>query len=737
MLLRKKLILFFIFISIIITVSNIIISKLFIENFIKNNYIKSKIILSEHLAKHFTQSIIEDDILMGLNELNVICEDSEIMYIIVRNFDKENFIDYHSKNIDNNSKDFLSNVIMKDNGEIDEYNIVNGNTLHLCVAIIEGLDARVYIGYNIRSINVLYDQLLWLFIIFGILCVIIFIFFINKILLHFLSPLTLLSECMSLYGENKLIPDTIEIHSNSTEIEALINTFENMIKDRDSLKSEIIHEKNLIQTLINKTSMEISLWDNELYLIDLNNESLKNFKDIEKDNIIGKHISEIIPGFGKTERYNKYLAVIKTGKPYFEQTSFEHNGKLRYVNIEAFYIEDGLGVIITDLTESKEQQEKLQQIDKMRSLGELAGGIAHDFNNQLAGIMGGADLIMMHTNDESTKENAELIMKASEKSADLINQLLAFARKGQYQLKAISMHHIINEVIKILERSINKKIRIKTILKAKLDIVKCDETQIENMILNLCFNARDSIDKHGEISIVTDITELDDDYCNKLIYVIEPGKYFTISITDTGIGMDKETVNKIFEPFYTTKPKGKGTGMGLASVYGTIKNHKGAINVYSEKGHGSTFRVYLPLSSDSDISVEEKTNDHDFSVLKDKCILMIDDEKMILDVTEKILTNIGIKPILFENGKDAIKYYKQNYKKIDIVFIDMIMPDISGSELFDELILINPQMKAVVLSGYSLNGTAEDIMNKGAISFLQKPYTLSKLKETLFNILKN
>ena len=450
MLLRKKLILFFIFISIIITVSNIIISKLFIENFIKNNYIKSKIILSEHLAKHFTQSIIEDDILMGLNELNVICEDSEIMYIIVRNFDKENFIDYHSKNIDNNSKDFLSNVIMKDNGEIDEYNIVNGNTLHLCVAIIEGLDARVYIGYNIRSINVLYDQLLWLFIIFGILCVIIFIFFINKILLHFLSPLTLLSECMSLYGENKLIPDTIEIHSNSTEIEALINTFENMIKDRDSLKSEIIHEKNLIQTLINKTSMEISLWDNELYLIDLNNESLKNFKDIEKDNIIGKHISEIIPGFDKTERYNKYLAVIKTDKPYFEQASFEHNGKLKHVNIEAFYIGNGLGVIITDLTESKEQQEKLQQIDKMRSLGELAGGIAHDFNNQLAGIMGGADLIMMHTNDESTKENAELIMKASEKSADLINQLLAFARKGQYQLKAISMHHIINEVIKLI-----------------------------------------------------------------------------------------------------------------------------------------------------------------------------------------------------------------------------------------------------------------------------------------------
>ncbi len=737
MLLRKKLILIFIFIAIIITTSNIIISKLFIDNFIKNNYIKAKIELTKQFSHHFSQSIIEDDILMGFEELNPMRKNKNIYYIVIKNFDKENFIDYYSKNIDNESKEFLSNVIMKDNKKIGEYNIVNGNTLHICIPIIEGLDAYLYVGYNIRSINILYDQLLCLYIIFGILCVIIFILFINKILLHFLSPLTSLSKYMSLYGENKLMSDSIKIKSNSKEMHTLIDSFENMIRDRDLLKIEISHEKYLLQTLINKTSMEISLWDNDLYLLDLNNESMKNFKNMEKNNIIKKHISEIIPGFDKTERYNEYIKVMKTGKPYFEQASFEHNGKLKYVNIEAFSIERGLGVIITDLTELKEQQQKLQQKDKMRSLGELAGGIAHDFNNQLAGIMGGADLILMHTNETNTKENAELIIKASEKSADLINQLLAFARKGQYQLKSISMHYIINEVVKILNHTINKQIRIKSMLNAKIDTVKCDETQIENMMLNLCFNARDSIDEHGEISIVTDITELDNDYCSKLVYMIEPGNYFTISISDTGIGMDKETVNRIFEPFYTTKPKGNGTGMGLASVYGTIKNHKGAINVYSEKGHGSTFRVYLPLSIDTDISVEEKTNDYDFSVLKDKCILMIDDEKMILDVTEKILTNIGIKPILFENGKDAIKYYKQNYKKIDIVFIDMIMPDISGSELFDELISINPQMKAVILSGYSLNGAAEDIINRGAVSFLQKPYTLSKLKETLYDILKD
>jgi PAS domain S-box-containing protein len=389
-----------------------------------------------------------------------------------------------------------------------------------------------------------------------------------------------------------------------------------------------------------------------------------------------------------------------------------------------------------DITEKKNVEEELFQVYKMEAIGQLAGGIAHDFNNMLAGIMGNAEMLQFKlSNESSLLVNVENILKASEHASHLTSQLLSFARKGQYQRVSVSIHRIVSDVVSILESTIDKKITIEQSLKANPNTVVGDPTQIQNAILNLAINARDAIIKQsGKIIISTETLTLTKDYVEKFRKDIKAGQYVVISITDNGMGMTDEVKKHLFEPFFTTKEPGKGTGLGLASIYGTVKSHNGIIDVYSEAGTGTTMKIYLPLSV-AELITEEKAFDIRSIDGHGKTVLVVDDEELIRETTLQILSKYGFEVLTAKDGREAIEIYKENMNHIDIILLDMIMPEIGGKETFKELRNINSNVKVILSSGFSAEGEARETINLGVNGFIQKPFRVNELLKKIGEIL--
>lgn len=383
---------------------------------------------------------------------------------------------------------------------------------------------------------------------------------------------------------------------------------------------------------------------------------------------------------------------------------------------------------ITERTmELMKSQENLRQSEKMRAIGQLAGGVAHDFNNQLTGIIGFADLIKISCdkNDE-IYDYADTIVNTTLKAADLIRQLLTFARKVDYKPIQININELIDEVIALLYRTVNKNIKIRKNFKSNTAQCLVDPSQLHNALLNLGINARDAMPDGGDITFATRNVYLDDKFCDTDQFSTEPGWYILIEVTDTGTGISSDNIEQIFEPFFTTKKTGEGSGMGLAAVYGTVKKHKGTINVKSTIGKGSTFELYLPISiSDEDDKniIEEKI----VLQIEKSHILVVDDEDVVSMTISKILKKHGHSVKIYQNGNQAIEYYKNSWKDIDLVILDMIMPGLNGSDLFDQMIKLNPTAKIIITSGYSFNSNIENLISAGASSFLQKPFSIDEL----------
>ena len=388
-------------------------------------------------------------------------------------------------------------------------------------------------------------------------------------------------------------------------------------------------------------------------------------------------------------------------------------------------------VLYEDITKTKRLEEQFQQAQKMEAIGTLAGGIAHDFNNLLMGIQGRASLMTIDINSAHPYfEHLKEIEKYVKSASDLTRQLLGFARRGRYEVKPIDLNDIIKKSSMMFART-KKEIYIHRKYQKDIWPVEADHGQMEQVLLNLYVNAWQAMTNGGEIYLETENVMIDEDYSKT--YRIELGRYVKISVTDTGIGMDEATQKRIFEPFFTTKEMGRGTGLGLASVYGIIKHHGGFINVYSEKSEGSTFNIYLPAT-------ESEVRDQKSEVGEDikhghETVLLVDDEKMIIDVAKQILEMTGYKVLTAKSGKEAIAIYKQNMDKIDMVILDMIMPDVGGSEVYDRLKKINPEIKVLLSSGYSINGLAAEIVNRGCNGFIQKPFSIKKLSHKLREIL--
>ena len=394
--------------------------------------------------------------------------------------------------------------------------------------------------------------------------------------------------------------------------------------------------------------------------------------------------------------------------------------------------------VLRDVSErNKTEEEKhklesqLQQAQKMESIGTLAGGIAHDFNNILMGIQGNASLMLLKIeSDHPNYEKIKNIEKYVQNGTELTKQLLGFARRGKYLIKATDLNEIIDKSSSLFART-KKEIRVHVTLSDDLWTAEVDRGQIEQVLLNLYVNAWQAMSNGGDLYLQTENIILDRSYVKP--YKVEPGRYIKISVSDTGVGIDKETQERIFEPFFTTKEMGRGTGLGLASVYGIIKSHGGYINVYSEQEKGTVFTIYLPASQ-KEVSVEEETAPT--AIIKGNgTILLIDDEKMIIDVGIELLEEMGYAVQSAMSGREAIDIFLKDRDKIDLVIMDMIMPEMGGGETFDRLKEIDPDVKVLLSSGYSINGQATKILRRGCDGFIQKPFNMNQLAEKVQQIL--
>ncbi len=405
---------------------------------------------------------------------------------------------------------------------------------------------------------------------------------------------------------------------------------------------------------------------------------------------------------------------------------------------------DIIGVVgvIRDITEEKktktillQKEEQLRQTEKLVAIGQLAGGIAHDFNNQLGSIVGFADLIKERVKgDERLTKYANNILITARRSADLTKQMLAFARKGKYKVVPVDIHATIGEVVAILEHSIDKKIKLKQQLQAQPSTTSGDPSQLQSAILNLALNARDAMPEGGEITFNTDIQSLDAAFCNTHHNDINPGDYLQISVIDTGEGIPKKIRQYIFEPFFSTKDMAEKTGMGLAAVYGIIKNHKGVIDVTSKVNSGTTMTIYLPLAEKKDLRETESTP-HKVSIRDSAHILLVDDEEMLAEMAHDILVSLGYKVTVCRDGKEALEVYTELWQEIDLILLDIVMPEMDGKETYLAMREINPKVKVLVSSGYSLTGRAREILAQGGHGFLQKPYRKVQLAEKVERIL--
>jgi len=369
---------------------------------------------------------------------------------------------------------------------------------------------------------------------------------------------------------------------------------------------------------------------------------------------------------------------------------------------------------------------QLQQAQRMESLGTLAGGIAHNFNNVLMGIQGRTSFMMMdkdgsHPDFEHLKGIEEYVQNA----AELTKDLLGFARGGKYESRPIDLNELIKHENLMFGRT-RKEITLRGKYGKHLWAVETDQGQIRQALLNLYVNAWQAMPAGGDLYTQTENVTVDEGYVKP--YEVIPGRYVKISVTDTGIGMDEATRERIFDPFFTTREMGTGTGLGLASVYGIVKNHGGFINVYSEKGEGTIFNIYLP-ASEKEVVEEEKPPGE--IVKGEGTILLVDDEEMITDVGELLLGKLGYHVLTAKSGQEAIDVYGKNMGDIDLVILDMIMPGMNGGETYDRLKEIDPDIKVLLSSGYSISGQAREILDRGCNGFIQKPFSMKAISQII------
>ncbi|SLM31917.1 putative Multi-sensor hybrid histidine kinase [Desulfamplus magnetovallimortis] len=515
------------------------------------------------------------------------------------------------------------------------------------------------------------------------------------------------------------------------------------IKERKESDAALRESGLRLRTLINSMTDIVCFKDGDGRWLEVNDVYLKLF-DLESADFRGRKNSEIAMDYpvlkdtfrvcektdaaawqaGGISRGNEVIQLPGDNTKIFDvvkTVTFDNKGNRK-----------SLVLVGRDITEKTKMEQQLQHSQRFEAIGTLAGGIAHDFNNLLMAIKGRSSLILMELEAYSPHwKHLKAIEEYIRNATDLTRQLIGLAQGGKYEIKPIYLNNLVQESSSMFGRT-KKEISIKTGFCSPSPVVEVDVNQLKQVLLNIYINAWQAMPNGGDLIIETRIITLDTLFCTP--YKILPGKYATLSISDTGTGMNKSICERIFDPFFTTKEKGRGTGLGLASAYGIIRNHSGIITVYSEEGKGSTFNIYLPLSN------MEAVNEHneETRVIKGcETILMIDDEEMILEVGEALLEKLGYKVIIAEGGEDAIDILKSKGDVIDLIILDLIMPGMDGRETFENISKIRPEIPVMLSSGYSVQGQASDLMEKGCKDFIQKPFDISELSGKIRKLLDN
>jgi len=385
---------------------------------------------------------------------------------------------------------------------------------------------------------------------------------------------------------------------------------------------------------------------------------------------------------------------------------------------------------LRDVTERNRLEAQLQQAQKLEAVGTLAGGIAHDFNNLLMGVQGNVSLMLMDLDPEHPhSQRLENIEKQIQSGARLTSHLLAYARKGKYEVKPVDLNEIVEATAYTFGRT-KKEITIHRELFKEPFAIEADPRQIEQVLFNLFVNASDAMPSGGDLLLRT-TNATHNDIKGKL-YNPKPGNYVLLEVGDTGIGMDEDTMERIFDPFFTTKEMGRGTGLGLASAYGIVKGHGGYIEIDSKKGEGTTFNIYLPASEKQ---VESAVKTAGEFMRGAETVLLVDDEAAVLEVGVELLKVMGYQALTARDGKEALAVYETHGSDIDIILLDMVMPNMGGGEAYDRMKEINPKIKVLLSSGYSIDGRAQEILDRGCNGFIQKPFNMKQLSARLREIL--
>ncbi len=474
--------------------------------------------------------------------------------------------------------------------------------------------------------------------------------------------------------------------------------------------------------------------------LDINDSFLK-LTGHTKEELLTKTYQDLTP-----LEYRKFEAdivqkIIRTGEPAeYEKEYLRKDGSRVAISLTVFVVKGrdsqpgGLAAIIKDITERKRLEAQFHQAQKMEAVGQLTGGIAHDFNNLLTIVNGYSEMLLqsLPANDPQ-RDNAVQIKEAGERAVALTRQLLAFSRKQMLEPKVLDLNAVVTNTEKMLTRMIGEDIKLAAALMPKLGRVKADPGQIEQVMMNLAVNARDAMPQGGKITIETANVELDENFARKHV-VVKPGRYVMLAVSDTGCGMDAETQKRVFEPFFTTKGLGKGTGLGLATVYGIVKQSGGSIWVYSEVGRGTTFKVYLPrVEEEPDVVLPGAVR---AAPLKGtETILLVEDDAPLRKLTQAILKKGGYAVLSAGHSDEAFRVCAEHKGPIHLLMSDVVMPDMSGYELAQRMTSAHPDMKVLYLSGYTDDTVVRHGVLDRSMAFLQKPFTthglLRKVREVL------
>lgn len=535
-----------------------------------------------------------------------------------------------------------------------------------------------------------------------------------------------------LTGDGKTIP--VEINAGTVELASGQTVIQHIIRDiteRKWAEYQLRTSEEKMRLVIESSPIGIAIVQQGSYQY-INPEFIHMFGCETADNILGLPLEQLyveeereLIQYGVTQVVEGKLKIFS-----HDATALKAEGRsfpvlLRFTRIDLKGTPALLGFFV-DVSEERALRTQLLQAQKLEAIGTLAGGIAHDFNNLLTVVSGYTELLLMDTSDNACAHaDLEKIAAAAQKGADLVRRVLAFSRKAETRLGPLNLNSEVEQVRKMLSRTLPRMIEIRLDLADDLKTVCADSAQINQVLMNLAVNARDAMPDGGYLTIQTENLVLDEAHCKTQLRTV-PGDYVLLSLSDTGQGMDENTVKRIFEPFFTTKDPGKGTGLGLAMVHGIVESHGGHITCQSEPGKGTTFRIYLPVMKE----IEEgkcDTGERTAPVGGTETILVVDDEESIRDLGTRLLSHAGYSVLCASNGKEALEIYRKQDGQVRLVLLDLIMPEMGGKQCLEELVRIDPGVKVLITSGHTPDEPTKEFVEGKAKGFVVKPYKTVEL----------